>query len=226
MAPQTRKRCPCGRHLYQCLRHSDLRHICQCTDVPRMKLAKSCRTCRPHYFCSDHGRYKATCNEDNCSGGNYCRCGSGKRKAVCEDCCGASRCDLHNKLPCRECHKGAYLIKAIRGSVLGAMKRTGLPKTDHTETLLGCTLEFYKAHLQSLFEPGMAWDNFGKGPGRRWNIDHIFPLRPAWEPPPTGEQIRERCKWANTQPLWYEDNMAKGNRWVGGAKPINDAHLR
>jgi len=37
--------------------------------------------------------------------------------------------------------------------------------------------------------------------------------------PPTLEEISKRLHWSNIQPLWKADNMAKGNRWVGGAQP-------
>ena len=33
--------------------------------------------------------------------------------------------------------------------------------------------------------------------------------------PPTLEEVAERLHWKNTQALWAEDNIAKGNRYIG-----------
>ena len=40
---------------------------------------------------------------------------------------------------------------------------------------LGCTLDFFKNHIETQFQPGMTWTNYGNGRGK-WNLDHIFPL--------------------------------------------------
>ncbi len=53
----------------------------------------------------------------------------------------------------------------------------------------------------------MTWDNYGK-----WEIDHFIPLK--FETP-TLEEIVERLHYKNTQPLWKEENMKKGNRYIG-----------
>ena len=73
---------------------------------------------------------------------------------------------------------------------------------------LGCSVEDFKAYMESLFQPGMSWSNWGRGPGN-WQIDHIFPLSAV----NLADAIEQRaaCHWRNLQPLWFEDNMAKGD---------------
>jgi len=70
---------------------------------------------------------------------------------------------------------------------------------------LGCSIEFLKYYLESKFQPGMSWENYGQ-----WHIDHIKPLSKF------NLQIRsellEVCHYTNLQPLWKLDNISKGNR--------------
>lgn len=70
---------------------------------------------------------------------------------------------------------------------------------------LGCSIEEVKIYLQSKFQEGMTWDNYGiKG----WHIDHIVPLERFDH---TDEsQIYEAWHYTNLQPLWWQDNLRKG----------------
>lgn len=43
------------------------------------------------------------------------------------------------------------------------------------EEYFGCSIIEFRLYIQSLWEPWMNWDNYGKGPGK-WNIDHINPI--------------------------------------------------
>jgi hypothetical protein len=83
-------------------------------------------------------------------------------------------------------------------------------KTDHSINYLGITIQEYRDYLESKFEDGMSWDNYGE-----WQIDHIIPLRYDKEGEPTMEDTIKRLHYTNTQPLWAEDNMSKGNRRIG-----------
>jgi hypothetical protein len=59
----------------------------------------------------------------------------------------------------------------------------------------------------------MTWDNFGTN---GWHIDHIIPIMYKAEGKnPTLEDVEKRLHYTNTQPMWAEDNMAKGNRRIG-----------
>jgi hypothetical protein len=70
---------------------------------------------------------------------------------------------------------------------------------------LGCTIEELKKHLESQFEPGMTWDNYGQ-----WEIDHIYPLAKANLVDPM--VFVEVCRYTNLQPLWKLDNKVKKDK--------------
>lgn len=67
-----------------------------------------------------------------------------------------------------------------------------------------------KAHLESLFLPGMSWENYGE-----WHIDHIRPVA-SFDFKINLEETARAC-WAlsNLQPLWAIDNIRKGKKWSG-----------
>jgi hypothetical protein len=83
------------------------------------------------------------------------------------------------------------------------------PKQSRTAEILGCTVENFVQHLQSQFKPGMTLENHGHGPGK-WNIDHIVPISSAR----TEEEIYKLNHYTNFQPLWWEENMAKGAKGI------------
>lgn len=95
------------------------------------------------------------------------------------------------------------LGRTYRTRILDAMRRGKYTKRSKTSALLGCDLETFKAHLESLFQPGMTWENRGK---YGWHVDHVIPLATA----KTQEDIERLCHYTNTQPLWAEDNHSKG----------------
>jgi 5-methylcytosine-specific restriction endonuclease McrA len=85
----------------------------------------------------------------------------------------------------------------------------------HTVEYLGCTITQLREHLEAKFQEGMTWENYGQ-----WHVDHIIPLRyREGKDEPSLDEIIQRLHWTNCQPLWAKDNIAKGNRWVGG--PVN-----
>jgi hypothetical protein len=73
---------------------------------------------------------------------------------------------------------------------------------------LGCTVPELKTYLESKFQPGMNWDNYGY---YGWHIDHIKPL--ASFDLTDREQLLEACHYTNLQPLWAIDNLRKGAKY-------------
>ena len=89
----------------------------------------------------------------------------------------------------------------------------GKNKGNHAIDLLGCTMEFYTAHLEKQFKPGMTWANQGKG---GWVIDHIIPFK-AFDLTIAENQFIV-CWWKNTQPLWDPENGSKGDNYTEEGK--------
>lgn len=78
--------------------------------------------------------------------------------------------------------------------------------------LIPYTIEELRLHLESQFQPGMTWANYGKN---GWEVDHIMPDC-SFEYSSASDSDFKKC-WAlnNLQPLWAKDNKIKnGNtKW-------------
>jgi hypothetical protein len=91
----------------------------------------------------------------------------------------------------------------VRARLRKVLKTRKLPKINSFVAALGCSAEYFKEHLESLFQPGMTWENQGK-----WHIDHKMPLASA----KTVEEIYKLCHYSNLQPLWAMDNFMKKDK--------------
>ncbi len=103
----------------------------------------------------------------------------------------------------------AALRRRIADSLRSRVRKLlrGGYKSAPTLKLLGCSVENFKIYLESKFESGMSWENYGVGFGK-WNIDHIMPCAIF---DLTREAHQQRCfHFSNMQPMWFEENMAKG----------------
>jgi hypothetical protein len=99
-----------------------------------------------------------------------------------------------------------FKLKTIlRRSLHKAVK--GIEYKNRTTKLLGCSVSAFKQHLEALFLPGMTWNNwklFG------WHIDHIKPISSF---DLTDSEQQKICfHYTNMQPLWWKDNLTKGNK--------------
>jgi hypothetical protein len=80
-------------------------------------------------------------------------------------------------------------------------------KSKPTMKLVGCSLEFLKSHLESQFQPGMSWSNYGK-----WHIDH---KRPCASFDLSKKEEQAKCfHYTNLQPLWAIDNLRKSAKII------------
>jgi hypothetical protein len=71
---------------------------------------------------------------------------------------------------------------------------------------LGCSIEELKHHLESKFQLGMTWDNYGIN---GWEIDHIKPLFRFNLT--NKEEFFKANHYSNLQPLWVAQNRTKGS---------------
>lgn len=81
-------------------------------------------------------------------------------------------------------------------------------KSQQTLKLLGCSMPEFMIHLESKFQTGMSFDNYGQ-----WHIDHKVPcaLFDLTKP----EQQAICFHYTNLQPLWAMDNLVKNKRING-----------
>jgi hypothetical protein len=112
---------------------------------------------------------------------------------------------------CRDCRR--YLTpeeklgKSLRARVVRALK--GKIRPGSAIKLLGCSIEECRKHIESLWLPGMTWENHGFGKDK-WHIDHILPLDSFDLTDP--EQFKRAVHYKNLQPLWQPDNLRKSNK--------------
>ncbi len=77
---------------------------------------------------------------------------------------------------------------------------------------LGCTIDYFKTYIESLFYPHpitgekMIWEKWGKGVGK-WQIDHKEPM--CLFDFNDRAQLLIACHYTNLQPLWSEDHVIK-----------------
>jgi len=101
-----------------------------------------------------------------------------------------------------------YLSLRLRSRFKEIIKKCGLNKTDSAMSMLGCSLEYFKSHIESKFTDGMTWENKGKF---GWHIDHIKPL--CTFDLTDIEQQKKAFHYTNLQPLWWDKNLAKGRKY-------------
>lgn len=89
----------------------------------------------------------------------------------------------------------------------------GKSKSASTMRLLGCSIDDFRIYIESLFESGMSWTNYGNKKGQ-WSCDHFMPFAIFDLSKP--EHQRRCCHFSNLRPMWHIPNLQKG------AKPITD----
>lgn len=95
------------------------------------------------------------------------------------------------------------ILFKLRRRVWVALKNADTKKNEPIKKLLGCSVLFLKEYLQQQFKPGMSWENYGE-----WEIDHIIPCA-AFDL--KDEMHQKECfHYSNLQPLWKNENRAKG----------------
>jgi len=93
----------------------------------------------------------------------------------------------------------------VSSRLILALKSQNAKKHTKTTELLGCTVQFLKEYLESMFEEGMTWDNLTHD---GWHIDHKIPC--ASFDLTDIEQQKACFHYTNLQPLWAGDNWKKG----------------
>ena len=72
--------------------------------------------------------------------------------------------------------------------------------------IVGLSKRDYIKHIESTWQKGMSWDNYGREKGS-WSIDHIKPLSTAMDE----EELLKRFHYTNTRAIWQIDNIRKSN---------------
>lgn len=81
----------------------------------------------------------------------------------------------------------------------------GMVKSGSSVRDLGCSISDFIYHIESRFENGMCWENYGT----KWHFDHIVPL--SFFDLSIREEFLIACNYKNIQPMWAEKNLHKHN---------------
>lgn len=157
-----------------------------------------------------------------CSGG--CSAADRRRRVekVCEVCDGGFTVKAH-KTDARFCSRKCKRLSQIKERTEEEIARLRINKSVTSimasglkgkkrgcrwVVLVGYSLDDLMRRLESLFQPGMTWGNYG-----RWHVDHIRP-RSSFSYSDTTDPEFKAC-WAltNLQPLWAIDNLRKGAKY-------------
>ena len=92
------------------------------------------------------------------------------------------------------------LSQSIRDRVNKSTRGRGYSKKTNTYKILGCDFQTFKSHIESYFQDGMSWDNYGE-----WVYDHHYPICLA----ENENDLMILNYYKNYRPLWKIDNLTK-----------------
>ncbi len=207
------------RHFYIRIRNGrEIREYC-CEHGKGIYRCKENEHCRNHYrtpksqeVCRcGSGLTVANCRDPDCdtegSGSAYCK-NTKKFKSTC-NCgnkgCGGRLCDHgKEKRYCKECNKD-YYVKNYRNRLNDALKQKGT--SQNFIPFLGLNANYFKQHMESSFQEGMNWENYGTV----WQIGHRTPI---YYQDPSKEEIIERLHYVNTFAQFNSDNASQGSNLI------------
>jgi len=99
------------------------------------------------------------------------------------------------------------LSQSIRDRVNKSTRGRGYSKKTNTYKILGCDFQTFKSHIESYFQDGMSWDNYGE-----WVYDHHYPICLA----KNENDLMILNYYKNYRPLWKIDNLTKNARVPDG----------
>jgi len=115
---------------------------------------------------------------------------------------------LNEQLRLKRKNDPEFKIKCnLRKRLSFLVRLYSLKKSKQTLALLGCDMPFFMKHIESLFQDGMTWSNYGFN---GWHLDHKIPCD-AFDLSKPEEQ--GKCfHYTNIQPLWGVDNLRKNKK--------------
>ena len=94
---------------------------------------------------------------------------------------------------------------SIRSLISQSFKLKYTSKSKKTIEILGCDYECFKHYIENQFTDDMSWDNYAT----YWQLDHKIPI--SWAK--NEYEVYELNHYTNFQPLFWRDNISKGNKW-------------
>jgi hypothetical protein len=194
--------CDCGREhetSYSCLRYGKTKS-CGCLRSASLKEKHNKARGKPIVGLTN-GSWKIT----SYSGRLYnCKC----------EICGNERTFNESSFKCGSisscclpvARNDVYIKKSIRSCInISISKR--YKKTRKSEEMLGKPISEVIEYIESLWQPGMSWENKGTRDEFGWDIDHICPCSQAQNE----DELIKLQHYTNLRPMWSMDNRIKCN---------------
>ncbi len=109
----------------------------------------------------------------------------------------------------RNCTNPSFRLRRNLSIRISKAIAKNVKKCAKTAEILGCSLDSFRMYLESLFQTGMSWENYGSV----WHIDHIVPCAIFDLSKPSHQK---RCfHFSNLQPLFAEENLLKSDKELG-----------
>lgn len=100
----------------------------------------------------------------------------------------------------------------IHRRIVHALHSNGETKSKRTKDIIGISVPLFKEYIESMLEPWMSWENYGKYNGKLnygWDIDHIMPISTA----KNKDEIIKLSHYTNLQPLCsYTNRVLKRDK--------------
>lgn len=115
-------------------------------------------------------------------------------------------------------HPLGKLRLSIRNGVRRIFKNTKYKEAGHKNIglkFLCCSIKDFRQYIESLWQPGMTWENYGF---YGWHIDHIVPVA-SIKSINDIDQIKKVCHYTNMCPLWAKENLKKGSKTISEETP-------
>jgi len=124
----------------------------------------------------------------------------------------------------REMHDPAYVLRGMVSFTIGSALRrnSSSKKGDSILKFLPYTMKELKEHLESLFEPWMSWQNWGRyivtewddnnSTTWKWSIDHITPQSDLPYTSMSDDNFKKCWALSNLRPLSAKQNNLEGVR--------------
>lgn len=106
------------------------------------------------------------------------------------------------------------LAQVLRVRIRNAIKNQSGSKASTSIALLGISIERVREHIETQFQPGMTWQNFGRD---GWHLDHIIPCSSFDLRKP--EHQRRCFHFSNLRPMWEKANLRKAST-IEGELPL------
>ena len=103
------------------------------------------------------------------------------------------------------------LVDSLRQRVYRVVKQQFTPSAKTLE-LIGCSQDELISWVESHFEVGMTWENYGL---HGWHLDHVVPVAKYMDNIEDPVAQRECFNMKNLKPMWATDNRRKSSLYKG-----------